>query len=352
MMSKLEQMMFWRVAALSMGLFFSHLGSADCSDKSLQGAYASSGQLTFDSDSSRSAGPSIPLSGMLIFDGAGGLIVEDFTLADFAGSQFGSPIFEIAYGDGKYAVKSNCAGTISFDLSLEGEVGVAAEVTMPVVLYGTGVIADGFKGTLNLKNETVEVGGGSGDIGQMEGVRQTLKTADAGIEQLYLTLEEPVSQSTASGVSNIRGWAVAPSGIDRLELLIDDALTAEIPYGGARGDVGDAFPEIANADKSGFGQTFNFGLLGEGTHSISVRAYSNYGGMIERTATFEVAAFQDPFIDDAGFPSFSASSAEVDRRTGDVLLQNVVLEDGSAYDVTLRWSRATQGFEMTKVLGL
>ena len=344
--------MLRRVAVLLMGLCVSHLVLADCSDKSLQGAYASSGQLTFDSDSSRSAGPSIPLSGMLIFDGAGGLIVEDFTLADFAGSQFGSPLFELAYGDGNYAIKSNCAGTIRFDLSLEGEVGVAAEVTMPVVLFGSGVVADGFKGTLNLNNSSVEVGGGSGDIGQMEGVRQTLKTAGAGTEQLYLTLEEPVNQSTASGVSNIRGWAVAPSGIDRLELLIDGALAAEIPYGGARGDVGDAFPDITNADQSGFGQTFNFGLLGEGTHTMTVRAYSNYGEMIERTATFEVAAFQDPFIDDVGFPSFTTSSAQLDRRTGDVVLQNVVLEDGSAYDVTLRWSQATQGFEMTRVLGL
>lgn len=344
--------MFRRLAVLFMGYWLSHPVFADCSDKSLQGAYASSGQLTFDSDSSRSAGPSIPMSGMLIFDGAGGLIVEDFTLADFAGSQFGSPLFELAYGDGNYAMKSNCAGTVSFDLSLEGEVGVAATVTMPVVLFGAGVVADGFKGTLNLKNASIEVGGRSGDIGQMEGVRQTLKTAGAGIEQLYLTLEEPASQSTASGVSNIRGWAVAPSGIDRLELLINGAPTAEIPYGGARGDVGDAFSNIANADRSGFGQTFNFGLLGEGTHTMTVRAYSNYGGMIERTATFEVAAFPDPFIDDVGFPSLTASSAQLDQRTGDVVLQNVVLEDGSAYDVTLRWSRATQGFEMTKVLGL
>jgi hypothetical protein len=351
-MGGLEKVMFYRVVALSTGLLLSHLVFADCTDKSLQGAYASSGQLTFDSNSSRSAGPSIPLSGMLIFDGAGGLIVEDFTLADFAGSQFGLPLFEAAYGDGNYAIKSNCAGALSFDLSLEGEVGVAATVTMPVVLFGSGVVADGFKGTLNLKNASIEVGGTAGDIGQMEGIRQTLKTADAGTEQLYLTLEEPVNQSTASGVSNIRGWAVAPSGIDRLELLIDGALAAEIPYGGARGDVGDAFPEIDNADQSGFGQTFNFGLLGEGTHTMTVRAYSNYGGTLEKTATFEVAAFSDPFIDGVGFPSLTASSARLDRRTGDVVLQNVVLEDGSAYDVTLRWSQATQGFEMTRVLGL
>ncbi|MCB1844878.1 MAG: hypothetical protein KDI09_18080, partial [Halioglobus sp.] len=57
-----------------------------------------------------------------------------------------------------------------------------------------------------------------------------------------LSLEEPVDGAVHSGIGNIRGWAIAEDGIERVVILIDDVKTMEIPFGGERQDVADAFP--------------------------------------------------------------------------------------------------------------
>ncbi|MCU0807904.1 MAG: hypothetical protein MUC53_08175, partial [Candidatus Contendobacter sp.] len=70
-------------------------------------------------------------------------------------------------------------------------------------------------------------------------------------EQIILHLEEPGCGNVYSGVGNIRGWAVAPQGIQRIELAIDGVYRTNIPSGGLRTDVGDAYPTYPNANGSG-----------------------------------------------------------------------------------------------------
>ncbi len=60
-------------------------------------------------------------------------------------------------------------------------------------------------------------------------------------------LEEPINGEIHGGVGNLRGWAVASEGIDKVEIFIDGEYAFDAPYGGARGDVGGAFPEVPNA---------------------------------------------------------------------------------------------------------
>ena len=69
---------------------------------------------------------------------------------------------------------------------------------------------------------------------------------------LRIMLEEPVAGEIHGGVGNLRGWAVATDGIDKIEIMIDGEYAFDAPYGGARGDVGGAFPDVANASQSGF----------------------------------------------------------------------------------------------------
>ena len=57
-------------------------------------------------------------------------------------------------------------------------------------------------------------------------------------DTLRIALEEPVKGDTYSGVGNLRGWAVATVGVDRVEIWIDGAYAFDAPYGGARADVG------------------------------------------------------------------------------------------------------------------
>ena len=47
----------------------------------------------------------------------------------------------------------------------------------------------------------------------------------------------------ASGVSNIRGWAIASEGVSAVEIFIDGELAFEIPYGGERKDVENTYPD-------------------------------------------------------------------------------------------------------------
>lgn len=174
--------------------------------------------------------------------------------------------------------------------------------------------------------------------------------SSSGSHTLSMALEEPTNASSATGVSNIRGWAVSSSGINRLELFINGNFISEIPYGGNRGDVEGAFPDITDSINSGFGQTFNYGLLGQGEHSMTVRAYANNGELIEKTSLFEVVSFRESFIAAEGYPDLSEAQVFLDQNTGKITIANVVLEDGSTYDVVLQWRKATQGFEIVEVL--
>jgi len=61
---------------------------------------------------------------------------------------------------------------------------------------------------------------------------------------LRIMLEEPVAGEIHGGVGNLRGWAIATDGIDKIEIMIDGVYAFDAPYGGARGDVGSAFPEV------------------------------------------------------------------------------------------------------------
>ena len=174
--------------------------------------------------------------------------------------------------------------------------------------------------------------------------------SSSGSQSLSMALEEPTNASSATGVSNIRGWAVSSSGINRLELFINGNFISEIPYGGNRGDVEGAFPDVPDSINSGFGQTFNYGLLGQGEHSMTVRAYANNGELIEKTSLFEVVSFREAFIATEGYPDLSEAQVSLDQDTARITIANVVLEDGSTHDVVLQWRKATQGFEIVEVL--
>ena len=76
--------------------------------------------------------------------------------------------------------------------------------------------------------------------------------AQALAESVIVNLEEPRDASLYTGISNLRGWAVAESGIAAIEIDIDGIYEFNVPMGGARGDVANAYPDFPNSDASGF----------------------------------------------------------------------------------------------------
>jgi len=165
-------------------------------------------------------------------------------------------------------------------------------------------------------------------------------------EKIRLSLEEPINESTYSGVSNIRGWAVAQSGIKQIELYVDGAFMTNIPSGGSRADVGESLPTYPDSDQSGFSMAFNYSNLSKGLHSILVRAHDNSGSVKEISATFTVTRFDNPFISNSS--SINLNNANISHNNNSVFIKNLVVENKN-YDIRLDWRTATQGFAITQI---
>lgn len=164
---------------------------------------------------------------------------------------------------------------------------------------------------------------------------------------LRIMLEEPVAGEIHGGVGNLRGWAVATDGIDKIEIMIDGVYAFDAPYGGARGDVGSAFPEVANASESGFSLAYAYSNLSPGSHTISAVAHTLEGDTQTSSATFETVRFKQSFISGADAVDLAATSCTV---AGDEISASNALIGGDRYDMVLDWRTAEQGFEIIKVV--
>ena len=164
---------------------------------------------------------------------------------------------------------------------------------------------------------------------------------------LRIMLEEPVAGEIHGGVGNLRGWAVATDGIDKIEIMIDGEYAFDAPYGGARGDVGGAFPDVANASQSGFSLAYAYSNLSPGSHTISAVAHTLKGKTLTSSATFEAVRFKQSFISGANAVDLAATSCTVD---GDEISASNALIGGDSYDMVLGWRTAEQGFEIIKIV--
>ncbi len=172
------------------------------------------------------------------------------------------------------------------------------------------------------------------------------RNANANNDQIVLALEEPVGGTTYSGVANIRGWAVAPQGLQRIELYLDGALQGNIPLGGRRADVGDAYPGYPGSADSGFAMAFNYSTLSAGPHTLTVRAVDAAGATRDASAAFTVTRFANAYIADPAAVSLDQATLS---RTGNVIaIQNLMVE-GQSYAVHLAWRPATQGFAVSQI---
>lgn len=101
------------------------------------------------------------------------------------------------------------------------------------------------------------------------------------------TLEVPTSGGDASGVGAFSGWKCPPN--DDLTLVIDGGAPIPVASRVARGDTAGV---CGNDGRNGFIAQFNFGLLGDGTHTAVVRQR----GVAFASSTFNVTTFGQPFL--------------------------------------------------------
>ncbi len=166
------------------------------------------------------------------------------------------------------------------------------------------------------------------------------------LEPIVAHLEEPKPGSVMSGVSNVRGWAVSTAGIERVELYVDGVYRVDIPYGGTRRDVGQAYAEYPGADDSGFSAARNYSQMAPGPHSFTLRFIDRLGREAVVSSEFEVARFDNPFI--TGTAPVDLQGATLSTGT-DTLLIEGMKADGRVYDLKLKWRGETQGFEIEAI---
>ena len=160
-------------------------------------------------------------------------------------------------------------------------------------------------------------------------------------------MEEPVNGEIHSGVGNLRGWAVASSGITKVEIFVDGVYEFDAPYGAARGDVGGAFPDVENATNSGYSLSYAYSLLSAGEHTITAVAHSESGATKEQSNTFTVVKFRSSdYITDPNAVDLNEASCSLE---GDEIEVIDSMIDGLIYDLKLKWRTAEQGFEIIEV---
>ena len=104
-----------------------------------------------------------------------------------------------------------------------------------------------------------------------------------------LAIGNPTDGQHVSGLFNILGWAVGVTApIDYVEVSFDGQSSTPAGYGGERTDVGLAFPDIPDADFSGYALGWNSRRLTNGIHQMTVRAVDMNGEAASRSVRFLV----------------------------------------------------------------
>jgi hypothetical protein len=168
----------------------------------------------------------------------------------------------------------------------------------------------------------------------------------SGLTDIRLAVDEPSPGGIHTGIGNVRGWAISSNPIERVEIFIDGAYQFDIPHGGARGDVGNAFPDIENSALSGYAAAVNYNNLAPGEHELVVIATDSFGSTIERTIDFEVIRFEKSFI--SATDDFELGWAGLTALGSTITIYGAVIDE-HRYNLTLQWRTNTQGFEIIRI---
>jgi hypothetical protein len=161
-----------------------------------------------------------------------------------------------------------------------------------------------------------------------------------------ISLGEPITGETHSGIGNLRGWAISNNGIDRVEIFIDGKYMYDAPYGGLRVDVEAAFPNVDGSLLSGYSLAFGYADLGSGQHTVRAVAYDSLGNSTEQSSTFNVVVYEQNFINSNEVVDLSSSTISA---SGDEIMINDASIGQRSYSLKLKWRTAEQGFEVIEI---
>ncbi|WP_195245509.1 Ig-like domain-containing protein, partial [Clostridium celatum] len=150
----------------------------------------------------------------------------------------------------------------------------------------------GFSGTFDLSNlstgtKTVRV-----EIVANDNSVQT-KQRSITISRVELNTKGNLDQPTANlTISNnslfVRGWVVQTKAIKEVKVSIDGTYLGNTDFGLDRTDVGNAYPQYPNSNKSGFEKTFDISNISNGTKTVLVEVVSADGSVFKMTRSITV----------------------------------------------------------------
>ncbi|MFC4800158.1 Ig-like domain-containing protein [Neobacillus sp. GCM10023253] len=147
----------------------------------------------------------------------------------------------------------------------------------------------GYKFTLNTKNltngqhiVTVKETGNNGVVNNLDSVKINVQNLPA-----KGFIDNPANGSTIKGDIEVSGWYLDPSGVSKIELLIDGNVWSEAQYGLSRTDVGSAFPEYQNSN-SGYKTVLKTKDLINGQHTLTIRETGNNGSINQQSVLVNV----------------------------------------------------------------
>ena len=167
-----------------------------------------------------------------------------------------------------------------------------ADVNKAYPGYSSGDNA-GFEGNVNIsgisegnRKLTVKI---TANDGSVQNIEKTIKIEKA---QSRSYLDAPNDNEVVkSKTLNVRGWALAGSGVKEVRVYVDGKDLGTVAYGAKRADVNKAYPGYSSGDNAGFEGNVNISGISEGNRKLTVKITANDGSVqnIEKTIKIEKA---------------------------------------------------------------
>ena len=205
-------------------------------------------------------------------------VVKSTTLNVRGWALAGSGVKEVrVYVDGKDL------GTVAYGAK-------RADVNKAYPGYSSGDNA-GFEGNVNISG----ISGGNRKLtvkiiandGSVQNIEKTIKVEKA---QSRSYLDAPNDNEVVkSKTLNVRGWALAGSGVKEVRVYVDGKDLGTVAYGTKRADVNKAYPGYSSGDNAGFEGNVNISGISEGNRKLTVKITANDGSVqnIERSFNIE-----------------------------------------------------------------
>lgn len=161
---------------------------------------------------------------------------------------------------------------------------------------------------------------------------------------IIIFIDAPMQQVTGGGT--VVGWAIAPNGVDRMELFVDGEYYSDIPMGSLRVDVGIEYPSYPNSDTSGFSLYYPYFLLSEGIHTFDLYAFDAMGNYNIATTTIDTSVFEGVW---SPASEVDLSNIEVSKSTGFITIDKLIIKDKS-HSVTMEWDYVLQGLAIKEIV--